>query len=71
MVEIIKIPEQYYWMRLVLIGGLHDPNEMCIGKLSCRASVFLPSSDLSLSKIYECSSRLAAGVGVIDKHKKN
>ena len=33
--------------------GLHDPNEMCIGKWSCRASVFLPSSDLSLSKSYE------------------
>ena len=26
---------------------------MCIGKWSCRASVFLPSSDLSLSKSYE------------------
>ena len=32
---------------------MHDPNEMCIGKWSCRASVFLPSSDLSLSKSYE------------------
>ena len=34
-------------------GVLHHPNEICIGKWSCRASVFLPSSDLSLSKSYE------------------
>ena len=32
--------------------GLHGPNEMCIGKWSCRASVFLPSSDLSLKNLH-------------------
>ena len=28
------------------------PKEICIGKLSSRASVFLPSKDVSLSKSY-------------------
>ena len=49
------------------VMALHGPNEMCIGKWSCRASVFLPSSDLSLSKSYE-GEKLMQGKIIFTMH---
>ena len=54
-------------MNIKYVGVLHHPNEMCIGKWSCQASVFLPSSDLSLSKSYE-GEKLMRGKIIFTMH---
>ena len=48
--QTITLGNRIIYITYVMYWGIARPqrNEMCIGKLSCRASVFLPSSDLSL-----------------------